>query len=542
MLLDQIICHTSYLIIVAFFVFVYIHQVVNSRRVYTRVYKMPGVNGSIKVCKVMFQATFDIGSRKMRVLAAKIVTGLGFPNDDSRQHNSSHRAVSQEHLSYIQQHILSFPAYESHYTRDRSSKLYLSSDLSIIQMYELYQKKCATQNLVPVHYSTYRLIFKSYNLSFRKPKTDTCGKCDRMMVQIKMESNPKEKEKLQLQLENHQNSARRVYNEKRKDIDATKTNSSVRTSSFDLQKQLATPHLRNGEAFYARQLYTYNLTIFTSYLGENAASCYLWDETKAKRGSQEIGSCLLQDLRRIPGSVETVVYYSDRCSGQNNNKTIIFLFTYFVELMKQCGRTLQIFHKFMVSGHSHMEVDSVHGAIERAKKRNTTDIEIPHDWAIFISSIRRKIPFNVIELEQKEILNLKYLETRYQMPKKSSTGEPFKMKDVMVFRYSTESPGLVEFKADVMDEAFNSIQILNNPTSEVGNVSLKPISNQPIELPSAKLDDLRKLMPFVKQKDYYATFLKTLVAPKKGRRGKNSVVDHFDADRDPLEDSDNDEK
>ncbi|XP_062705384.1 uncharacterized protein LOC115265159 isoform X2 [Aedes albopictus] len=126
-------------------------QVVNSRRSYTRVYKLPGVKGTVKVCKTMFQATFDIGCRKMRTLAARVVAGSGVPTDDGRQRNSSRQPVSQEHLSNIKQHILSFPAYSSHYTREKSSRLYLSSDLSIRRMYELYQNKCAVDNLVPVH-------------------------------------------------------------------------------------------------------------------------------------------------------------------------------------------------------------------------------------------------------------------------------------------------------------------------------------------------------------------------------------------------------
>lgn len=512
---------------------------VNSKRNYTYVYRMPSVNGTIKVCKRMFQATFDIGSRKIRVLREKIIAGSGVPADDGRQQNCNRRPVSQEHLDYIRKHILSFPAYSSHYTRNKSTKLYLSSHLTIRRMHELYQDKCAADNLIPSHYNTYRLIFKSYNLGFKKPKSDTCGKCDRLMMQIKTELDPSQKEELKLQLENHQKAAQRVYEEKRKDIDRSKTDSSIRTSSFDLQKQLATPYLRNGQAFYSRQLYTYNLTVFTSYLDENGAVCFLWDETKGKRGAREIGSCLLQDLHSIPSTVETAIYYSDRCPGQNNNKTIIFLFSYFIELMKNKGRKLQIIHKFMHSGHSHMEVDSVHGSIEKAVKKNIVDIEIPHDWAIFISSIRRRVPFKVVELDQREILNINLLESRYSIPKKSISGQPFRMTSTMEFRYSTEIPGMVEYKADILDETYDSIQILTDVEADIRSVTLHPVSDKPMELPTVKLEDLRKLMPYIKKKEYYATFLKTLVPPKKGRRGKNTVPDHFEADLDPTEESEN---
>lgn len=351
----------------------------------------------------------------MRLLAAKTVAGMGIAEDDNRKENTGQQ-ISQERLKHMRNHILSFPAYSSHYTREKSSRLYLSSDLNIRRLYELYQDKCSTDNLLPVHYNSYRIMFHSLNLSFRKPKMDTCGQCDRLQVQITTDVSG-EKDELQCLLDTHQSAAQRVYEEKKKDILLSRTDTTLRVASFDLQKQLPTPYLTCGQSFYSRQLYTYNLTIFSSFLGENTAYCYLWDESKARRGSQEIGSCLLRDLNNLPETVETIVYYSDRCTVQNNNKNIVFLLSYFIEMMEARGRKLSIVHKFMHTGHSHMEVDSVHAAIEKAKKKTNMNIEIPHDWAALISNIRRRVPFLVMEMDQKEFLNIKALNQRYYIPK-----------------------------------------------------------------------------------------------------------------------------
>lgn len=46
-------------------------KVVNSRRTYSRSYRLPGVSGMVKICKVMFMTTLDITDRKLRSLAAK---------------------------------------------------------------------------------------------------------------------------------------------------------------------------------------------------------------------------------------------------------------------------------------------------------------------------------------------------------------------------------------------------------------------------------------------------------------------------------------
>ena len=45
---------------------------------------------------------------------------------------------------------------------------------------------------------------------------------------------------------------------------------------------------------------------------------YCWPETLAKRGSDEVVSCLHHFLSRVPASVTTLFLYSDGCPGQND--------------------------------------------------------------------------------------------------------------------------------------------------------------------------------------------------------------------------------
>ncbi|KAL1374941.1 hypothetical protein pipiens_017799 [Culex pipiens pipiens] len=291
-------------------------RVVNSRRTYTRIYKMPAVNGTTIVCKQMFMRTFDVNDRKLRVLAAKIVKGNGVAEDDGRLNNTSPRTISEDAIKFIKSHIKSFPAYTSHYAREESLRLYLSSDLNVKRMHELYQAKCYEDGVQPVHYTTYRIIFKSFNMSFRKRKVDTCNRCDELRVRLKITSDADERSKIETERDNHHDAAKRVYAEKKRDMEKARTDSTVRTTSFDLQKQLATPFLTCGSSYYARQLYTYNLTLFTATTKKNIATCNMWDETKARRGSQEIGSCIMKDVNSLPPTVNCVNYYSDRVAEQ----------------------------------------------------------------------------------------------------------------------------------------------------------------------------------------------------------------------------------
>lgn len=147
-------------------------RVINSKRVYAYRYYLPGNGGMVRVCKTMFLSTFDIKEKKARCLTIKKIKGLGIVAEDARRDNSRKQIISADERKFIERHIESFPSYTSHYGRAKSSKMYLSGDLNISKMYDLYCIQCEGTAFSPVHYNTYRTIFRTYNLDFRKPKAD----------------------------------------------------------------------------------------------------------------------------------------------------------------------------------------------------------------------------------------------------------------------------------------------------------------------------------------------------------------------------------
>lgn len=56
--------------------------------------------------------------------------------------------------------------------------------------------------------------------------------------------------------------------------------------------------------------------------------------------------------------------------------------------------------KFLVPGHTHLECDSDHARIERAKKHSDFEISIPKDCFNFVKLVRGKIPLYVVEMQQ----------------------------------------------------------------------------------------------------------------------------------------------
>ena len=72
----------------------------------------------------------------------------------------------------------------------------------------------------------------------------------------------------------------------------SKRDPELETITFDLEIVLYTPSSKVSTLFYKRKLCTYNLTTFN--LANKAGQCYMWDETLAKRESNEIGSGLVK--------------------------------------------------------------------------------------------------------------------------------------------------------------------------------------------------------------------------------------------------------
>lgn len=80
--------------------------------------------------------------------------------------------------------------------------------------------------------------------------------------------------------------------------------------------------------------------------------------------------------------------YSDSCGGQNRNIYFSTMLLQTVNELRAAGKQLTVNHKFLEAGHTHMEADSIHAAIQKTKK-HTADIELPRDWPNLIRLVAR---------------------------------------------------------------------------------------------------------------------------------------------------------
>lgn len=111
------------------------------------------------------------------------------PSDLRGRHSQRPNMIPENIVQQLNDHIKSFPKRESHYGREKSDKFYLSPELNIKIMHQLYLKKyehhCYEvlpqgENVMPlITYDFFVRYFKqNFNYSFGRSRTDTCKKCD----------------------------------------------------------------------------------------------------------------------------------------------------------------------------------------------------------------------------------------------------------------------------------------------------------------------------------------------------------------------------
>lgn len=132
----------------------------------------------------------------------------------------------------------------------------------------------------------------------------------------------------------------------------------------------------------------------------SVAYCYVWDESNANRGVNEIGTCVFNYLTKISetGTDLNVVFYSDNCAGQQKNKFMISMYLYAVQNLPNIK---SITHKYLIKGHTQNEGDSVHSQIEREVKRQLRSgpMYTPDAFVGAIKAARKKSsPFQVHEM------------------------------------------------------------------------------------------------------------------------------------------------
>lgn len=179
----------------------------------------------VRVCQKAFCSVYGFGPKRLLILRKKQGKDGTCLEPDRRGKHDKHATVDEDLKDLIREHIQSFPARHSHYSRqDNAGRVYLSPELSIARLHRMFleahdpeyvqmqednlQRRIAHQSveklrkpLVSEH--LYHDIFVTeFNIHFGYPRSDTCDTCDSLKLQIE-QAVESEKAALQKKHEDH---------------------------------------------------------------------------------------------------------------------------------------------------------------------------------------------------------------------------------------------------------------------------------------------------------------------------------------------------
>ena len=162
-------------------------------------------------------------------------------------------------------------------------------------MYRLYTDWARLNDKFTATKHYYCDIFNTrFNISFFKPKKDQCNQCEI----YKNTADPDAKSKLEGKYQAHLTNSEKAQDLKTQAAKAAKKDKGQNTSVFcyDFQKVLCTPKAEASSLYYKRKLSVSNFTIYD--IGTHEAYCYVWDENDAKKGLNEVASCVLDFIKK----------------------------------------------------------------------------------------------------------------------------------------------------------------------------------------------------------------------------------------------------
>lgn len=450
------------------------------------------------ICRKAFLSIHGISEKRVRILLNKTGSS-GVIEPDKRGKQAPITKISEEDTIKINEHLATIPTVSNHYSRQKSPhRKYFSSDLNIKSLYLLYEEwlKNNYPSKNPVKLSFYRNYFNcNFNIGFQHPKSDTCNFCDKINAELYNLKQNGETDKIanvENQKKLHEIRAKSAQS-LLKNI-ATDSDNSLLAICFDLQKTLPTPKITSNIQYYKRKLWTYNFCVHDIKTGR--AQMYVWDEQTAKRGSNEISSCLSHFFQNVNTQIEKIIMFSDNCFGQNKNINIVLANLSQIHM----GRFKEIQHIFLVSGHSYLPCDRDFGHIEQAVRNS--NVYNPDHYIYFIQNCRKIRPFSVIKMKSEDFLNFNALQS--QVTKSRILGAKFK--DAKIFKFNSNfKEGFYILNSYNNPDVYIEINLQKgsknkqyNPDIFKLNVENLPILyDSPIAIPRPKLKDVNDLLPFV---------------------------------------------
>lgn len=194
----------------------------------------------IPICKVAFLSFHGITKHRLQRIHNSIVMYGHSPKDKRGSHKNRPKKIPEPIVYLIEYHIKSFKARQSQYSlRNNPNRQFLPEDLTVSDMHREFVLKYH----INIPYKSYWTVFKTFNIHFGYPRSDTCNMCDSLNSKIKAEERDFEKSQLIVQKTLHLKKAEAFRSLKRSYIQKAKQDL-INCISFDYMQNLPLPHLR----------------------------------------------------------------------------------------------------------------------------------------------------------------------------------------------------------------------------------------------------------------------------------------------------------
>lgn len=228
-------------------------------------------NREVIVCKTAMIRLHGIGRKLIERICTHMSVSVTAPPDLRGKHLHRPKIIPPNLIQQVNDHIKSFRKRESHYGREKSHKFYLSPELNIKIMHQLYLKKYENHNyellqqgenvkpLITYDYF-FRYFKENFNYSFGRSRTDTCKKCDLLDNKLKSTLDEEEKNALKAEKEVHLKKSEWFYRSLREHTKEAQENEEVEVLCFDFQQNSPLPKVPSAE------LSTYGSYGFTTFV------------------------------------------------------------------------------------------------------------------------------------------------------------------------------------------------------------------------------------------------------------------------------------
>lgn len=360
-----------------------------SRRTGTMEYTLNVNNETVPVCKKMYLNTLCIGEWSVRNWTSEHENGLNdsFKNKVSKR--KKREDLYDESRQFLRNFLESLNKLPSHYCRKDTKKMYLEQCFqSFAQLYRLYESKCKESNKNVLSIVTLTNVAHEMDIALFHPRKDQCDTC------FKYKNKNLSEEEYNRHIKN------KTLARAEKELD--KQNALLGKCyviTMDVQAVKLAPQIEASALYYKTKLCCHNFTIFN--LKTHQVTCYWFNETEADGQAATYASFVVDYIKEYFLGAEDnipIIIYSDGCTAQNRNAIMANALLFLSEKFQKV-----IIQKFLEKGHTQMECDSVHSAIETALKNR--EIYLPSDYHRVTKEARLKDPYVVKNMDFNFFLN-----------------------------------------------------------------------------------------------------------------------------------------